>query len=60
MRRNTKDYETVERHIRHTADNAERYAREYPELAALALEFAAAARAASVAAARLAAAIESL
>ena len=60
MRRHTTEPAIMERHNRHAADNAERYAREYPELAALALEFAAAARAASVAAARLAAASASL
>lgn len=57
MRRNTVEFEVIERHTRHAADNAAHYAREYPEHAALALEFAAAARAASAAAARFAAAI---
>jgi len=60
MRRKTTEFQIMERHTRHAADNAEKYAREYPELAALALEFAAASRAASAAAARLAAAIDSL
>ena len=54
MQKQTREFEYMERHCRHAADSAERHAREYPDTAALALEFAAAARAASAAADRLA------
>jgi len=50
----TRDFETMERKCRHAAQLAEQHAREYPDTAALALEFARAARIASAAADRLA------
>jgi len=60
MQKHTRDFEYMERHCRHAAVNAEQHAREYPDTAALALEFAAAARAASAAADRLAYALQIL
>lgn len=58
MQKHTREFEYIERKIRHAAVNAEQHAREYPETAALALEFAALARAASAAADRLAYALQ--
>lgn len=58
MQKHTREFEIIERKIRHAADNAERHAREYPDTATLALEFVAAARAASAAADRLAYALQ--
>ena len=58
MNKWTREFEVLERKIRHGADNAERHAAEHPGTAALALEFARAARIASAAADRLAYALQ--
>ena len=60
MKKYIEHFQITARHCRHTVASADTVARDYPEFAALAQEFAAAARAASESADRLARAMRAV